>query len=100
MKKSKLTNPPWNQPLFQLLLSLNENNEPNLAGKTPLAGSPGVPFSSSQPQSTDKKNSDKSRKLKILFPESVTREASSQTHPTLFLSHWCLSILKQKQERT
>lgn len=43
-----------------------------------MAGSPGVSFSSSQPQSTDKKFFDKSRKFKILFPQSETREASSQ----------------------
>lgn len=36
MKKSELTSPPWNQTLFQLLLSLNKDNEHKLAEKNPL----------------------------------------------------------------
>lgn len=35
MKKSELTSPPWNQTLFQLLLSLNKDNEHKLAEKKP-----------------------------------------------------------------
>lgn len=98
-KKSELTSLLCNQTLFQVLLSLNEKNDHKLAAK-PLWQAHLVSHPPPPSHNQLLKRIWEIQKVLNTLSRACDKGGTIRDSSNTLSSHWCLSALKQKQERT